>query len=225
MAILLVSSFAFIVLHIGVSGTPLREVLRNLLGSNGFLGLYSLAALASLGAMIYGYATIEHSDFVWMPSVVAYKLTKVILFAAIVLIVLGNMTRNPTAVNMEKAVNEELKGAVKITRHPLQWGILLFATGHLIANGDVASIIFFGTLVIVSGLGMISMDARKRKIGGEEWEEFFKTTSTIPFAATLAGRNRIAAADINWLAIGIGIALYVSIYWLHDMVSGGASLF
>ena len=144
---------------------------------------------------------------------------------AVVLLVMGTMTRNPTAIKMESAINDDLQGTLKITRHPTQWAILLFSVGHLIANGDKASIVFFGTLGLVSFFGTFAMDARKKDPDNEDWQTFYARTSNIPFAALLSGRATIVKGDINFLAIGIGIALYGGIYWLHNMVSGGQSLF
>ena len=225
MTLLVAACLVFILLHLGIAGSPVRGMLIGAMGEGPYLGLFSLATAVTLGAMIYAYGSVPHADWVWMPSETAYKITKVLLLISLLSIVLGTMTRNPTAVKMEDAVSKELTGAIKITRHPTQWGILLFAVGHLIANGDVASIMFFGTFAIVSFLGMFSMDARKRALGGEHWDKFFATTSLVPFAAIASGRTRIAAGEFNWLAVAIGLALYVSVYWLHDMVSGGASLF
>lgn len=224
MTLLAISCAAFLVLHIGVSSTPLRGLLRNAAGENGYLGIYSLLAFASLGAMIYFYAGIDHADFVWAPSQLAYKITKVFLLVAIVLIVVGIMTRNPTAVKMESAIDSDVPGALKITRHPLQWGILLFAVGHMIANGDQTSIVFFGTLALVSAVGMVAIDKRKRANSDEKWQAFFETTSLIPFAAMVAGKTTLKIGEVNWLAVGIGVALYATIYWFHDYVSGGMSL-
>lgn len=225
MELLIAACLLFVALHLGVSGTPLRGWLQSRLGAGGYLGLYSLGAFISLGLMIYAYGTTPHADFIWLPSAAAYKVTKVVVFVALVLIAVGAMTRNPTAINMESAINDELTGVLKITRHPIQWGILLFAIGHLIANGDLASIVFFGTFAIVSFVGMLSMDARKRQQEGEAWQGFFETTSNIPFAAIVTGKTRFTLSDVNWLALIIGVALYGCVYWLHDIVSGGASLF
>ena len=200
-------------------------MLQETVGENGYLGIYTLLAFASLGAMIYFYAGIDHSDFIWLPNALSYKITKVILLLSIVLIVVGTMTKNPTAVKMEGAIDNELPGAVKITRHPLQWGILLFAIGHLIANGDQASIVFFGTLALLSAVGMFAMDKRKKANGSEKWQTFYENTSLVPFAAILSGKTTLKAAEINWLAVVIGVALYAAIYWFHSFVSGGTSLF
>ena len=68
MTLLISSCLAFILLHLGVSGSPVREMLRTRLGANGYLGLYSLLALASLAAMIYSYTLVPHTEFIWLPS-------------------------------------------------------------------------------------------------------------------------------------------------------------
>lgn len=225
MTLLITSCIAFLALHMGISSTPLRGKLIDSLGQKGYLGLYSLLAITALGVMIYSYGSIDQSDHVWLPGTVSYQITKVFVLVAIILLVMGTMTKNPTAVMMEDAINQDIKGILKITRHPTQWAILLYSIGHLIANGDTASIVLFGTLAIMSGVGMLAMDYRKKAIHDEKWQEFYSSTSTLPFAAILSGKTKLQLSELNWVAMVIGIALYGSLYWLHDMVSGGTSLF
>ena len=225
MTLLIASCIAFLALHMGISSTPLRGMLSNILGQRGYLAFYSLLAIASLSAMIYYYGSLEHTQYVWLPNPISYKITKVIVLFAIVLLVMGTMIKNPTAVMMEAAINQEVAGILKITRHPTQWAILLFSIGHLIANGDMASIWFFGTLAVMSGVGMLAMDNRKKANQDERWLAFYASTSTLPFAALLSGKTKLKLSELNWIAAGIGVALYGSAYWLHDMVSGGTSLF
>lgn len=225
MTLLIASCIAFLALHMGISSTPLRGRLNDALGQNGYLALYSLLAITALGAMIHFYGGLDHTDYVWHPNAVSYKITKVFLLVATVLLVVGIMTKNPTTVMMEDALNDDIKGILKITRHPTQWAILLYSIGHLIANGDSASIVFFGTLAIMSGVGMVALDYRKKATQDEKWLAFYATTSTLPFAAILSGKTKLQLKELNWIAAAMGVALYGSVYWLHDMVSGGASLF
>jgi uncharacterized membrane protein len=225
MTLLIASCIAFLALHMGISSTPLRGMLNNALGQRGYLALYSLLAIAALGAMIYYYGSLDHTQYVWHPDPISYKITKVFVFVAIVLLVMGTMIKNPTAFMMEDAINQGVPGILKITRHPTQWAILLFSIGHLIANGDMASILFFGTLAVMSGLGMLAMDSRKKANQDDNWLAFYASTSTLPFAALLSGKTKLKLSELNWIAAGIGVALYGSAYWLHDMVSGGTSLF
>ena len=225
MTLLIVACAVFTILHLGVSSSPLRSLSMDAVGETGYLGIYSLLAFASLGAMIYAYGGIEHTDYIWHPSPIAYKVTKVLVLISLVLLVMGTMIKNPTAVKMQGAIDQEVRGILKITRHPTQWAILLFSLGHIIANGDKASILMFGTLILVSSIGMVAMDIRKRANVDDKWQAFYATTSLIPFAALISGKTRLRLAEINWLALLVGLVLYACIYWLHDMVSGGASLF
>jgi uncharacterized membrane protein len=225
MELLIVGCLAFLVIHLGISGTPLRAVLQNSLGESPYLGVYSLLSFGSLGLMIYGYSQVPHTDFLWYPSVTAYKVAKVLMLLALVTIVMGTLVKNPTAVMSEQALDNEVSGMLKITRHPVQWGILLFACAHLLANGDTASILFFGTFALLSFFGMLSMDQRRRRETDPKWQAFMEKTSMVPFAALASGRLRFTLGDINWMGLIAGFALYAAIYWLHDMVSGGVSLF
>ena len=225
MTLLIAGCAAFLITHLGISGTPLRGVLMKALGDGPYLGIYSLLSFATLGLMIYGYGQVPHVDYIWLPSTLLYGITKGLLLLALVTLVMGTLVRNPTAVASESALDNGVTGMLKITRHPIQWGILLFAIGHLIANGDVASILFFGTFALLSFFGMLSMDARRRSETDPRWERFMNETSMLPFGAILSGRVKFTADDINWMGLVGGLGLYAAVYWLHDLVSGGASLF
>jgi len=224
MDILIVSCLAFLLTHLGVSGTPLRSALQDRLGADAYLGVYSLVSLATLGLMIYGYGQISEVHLVWLASPALVKLSKALVFVALPLMVVGLMTPNPTAVKAETALENEVSGILKITRHPVQWGILLFVTAHLVANGDQASLLLFGTLAVVSLLGMFSMDARRRDETDPRWQSFMAQTSMFPFAAVLAGKQKLSAADVHWTGLVIGVLLYALIYYFHAWLSGGVSL-
>lgn len=225
MTLLIAGCLAFLVTHLGISGTPLRGALRDKLGEQAYLGVYSFLSFATLGLMIYAYGSIPHVDYVWYPDPALYKVTKVLLLISLVTIVMGTLTRNPTQVMNEAALDHEVSGMLKVTRHPIQWGILIFAVGHLVANGDKASIVFFGTFAVLAFFGMLSMDARRRQEDDPRWQIFMARTSMFPFAAMIRGRQSFTIADINWMGLIAGCGLYAAVYWLHDLVSGGASLF
>ena len=73
---LIIACLAFFGLHLGVSGTPLRALLRNFLGESPYFFIYSLLFFGSLSVMIYGYVQVPHVDFIWVPSILAYKVAK-----------------------------------------------------------------------------------------------------------------------------------------------------
>ena len=224
MDILAAACMAFFLTHLGISGTPLRSFLHGRLGGNAYLGIYSVVSFLTLGLMIYGYSEARlENDFMFVnPSL--FILSKVLVFVALLLILVGLMTPNPTAVKGEDALDDGITGILKVTRHPIQWGIFLFVTAHLTANGDKASLLLFGTVAIVSLVGMFSMDARRRKETDPRWQNFMAETSMIPFAAIFAGRQKLMLADIKWLGLLVGAIVYTLVYYLHGWVSGGVNL-
>ena len=224
MELLSAACVAFLVTHLGISGTPLRAMLRSRLGAAPYIGIYSLISLATFALMIYGYAQVAHADFIWYPSEAAYRVAEFLVFVAIVLLVMAVLVKNPTAVMMEEAVEDDPAGLLKITRHPIQWAILIFAIGHLIANGDLASIWLFGTLGAVSLFGMLSMDMRRNREESEHWKRFMSTTSMVPFLAIFKGRTTLSPGELNWPAALAACVVYAVVYWLHHLVSGGVSL-
>jgi uncharacterized membrane protein len=101
---------------------------------------------------------------------------------------------------------------------------LLFASAHLLANGDSASILFFGTFALLSFFGMLSMDQRRRRETDPKWQVFMNKASMVPFATLVNGRFRFTLTDINRAGLIAGFTLYAAIYWLRGLVSGGITL-
>lgn len=222
MNVLILAAILFLVTHLGISSTPLRGVLVNAIGQQAYLGVYSLLAALTIGYLIYAYVQLPHTDFLWMPGLAAHGFAKAVMPFAFVLLVGGLMAKNPTAVMADAAVNEPLDGMLKIVRHPVQWAFLLWALGHIVANGDMASIIFFGSFAVLSSAGMLALDAKRRHRPEPAWQQFYATTGYWPLAAILGGRVKLSASDINWLAVGIGLVLFVAVYVFHGRITGVA---
>jgi len=214
---LMVATGAFLVTHF-VPSTPLRAAIVRSTGERGYLGLYVLVAFATLGWMIFAYnrAPLEP---LW-PGL--RLLPAIVMPFAFILLVCGVLSRNPTAVAQEKVLKAEepARGILRVTRHPVQWGILLWAAAHLLARGDLKSAIFFGGIFALSGLGMALIDARKARTLGDDWKRFADVTSNLPFAAIAQGRNRFDAAEIGVRNPAIGLALYAAFLLLHSWLFG-----
>jgi uncharacterized membrane protein len=63
------------------------------------------------------------------------------------------------------------------------------------------------------------MDRRKAQSAG--WDSFAATTSAWPFAAIVARRNGLPAAEML-LPLVVAALLYVVVLWAHPYLSGGA---
>jgi len=207
----------FLVTHF-VPSTPLRGALVRAMGQWPYTGLYSLVASACIGWMVwaYGRAPVE-------PLFPGLRLAPAILMPfAFILLAGGLFARNPTIVGADMLLKnpDPARGMIRITRHPVMYGLLLWGLAHLLARGDLKSAIFFGTFVLLAGLGTVLMDRRKAASLGEDWQRFAVVTSNLPFVAIAQGRNRFSAAEIGWRNPAIGLALYALFFWFHPMLFG-----
>lgn len=208
--------------HLGLSSTPLRGVLVNRIGAQGFLILYSLLAFATLGYLIWVYTSVARLDYLWLPNPDLFWVAKVTMPIAFILLVGGFMVKNPTLVGAELEVEgaaELATGVTRITRHPFQWAVIIWAAGHMVANGDLVSWVFFSSFALISLLGTILMDQKKAAAFGPAWEAYAQTTSNLPFAAILAGRNRLALKELV-LPVLVGVVVYALVYYFHDALTG-----
>jgi len=219
---LIVASAYFLLIHFGISGTRLRDQLVMRLGPGPYRGAFALASIIGLAWMIYAY---RHAPTVPLWGVVLglRPAAYVLVFVAFLFVVIGITTPSPTRVGMESTVRqgtEAARGMVRITRHPFLWGTALWALVHLIINGDLASLILFGSLLVLALGGTSSIDAKRRRNFGEQWVQFANATSNVPFAAIAAGRNRLAPAlaEIGLWRPAAAILAYAAAFYLHGRV-------
>jgi uncharacterized membrane protein len=221
---LIAASAYFLLIHFAVSGTRLRDTLVARLGEGRYRGAFSLASLVGLVWMIYGY---RHAPTValWGQLPGLRPLTFALVFIAFLLVVIGLATPSPTQVGMESKLVEgkdKARGMVRITRHPFLWGVALWALVHLIMNGDQASLILFGSLLLLALGGTVAIDAKRSRKLGDDWVKFAQTTSNIPFAAILTGRNSIVAAlgEFGVMRPLVAVLVYALIFYFHGRVFG-----
>jgi uncharacterized membrane protein len=222
------ASAYFLLIHFGISGTRLRDTLVARLGEGPYRGAFSFASLIGLVWMIYayGHASTVH---LWDPSLGLRPIAFVLVFVAFLFGVIGLATPSPTQVGMESKLAEGTdiaRGMVRITRHPFLWGVALWALAHLIVNGDLASLILFGSLLLLALGGTVAIDAKRRHRFGTGWAQFARTTSSVPFAAILSGRNRIGSAvsEIGLVRPLVAVLAYVLIFYFHGRLFGASLL-
>jgi len=199
------SSLGWVVLHFAVAGywaivvallvlglilfflphlfreTGLRGALLARLPSEGaYKGLYSLLALGGLLLIIAGKA---QSDFlmVWEPRFELRPISHIIMIPVFILLVAGNTPLSYLRKNL---------------RNPMLLGVFLWGLAHLWANGDLASMLLFGSFTLWSGFKFVSMGIRQGPING--------------------------AASILWdgIALIAGLVLYGAIAIFHGQLFG-----
>lgn len=199
MPTLIAAALVFLGIHFVISGTRLRDVLVSAIGERPYLGLFSLASIATIVwlAMAYNAAGASPENAVLFDLGRSAK-DSAILFVALAFFlgVQGLFLRNPTAVGQEGAADVPVTGVLRITRHPFLWGATIWSAVHVLANGDLASVIFFGAFLVLSFFGTFSIDAKRKRRGGAAWDVFAAKTSNLPFAAIIVGRNTLSLSEI-----------------------------
>lgn len=219
--LLFLASVAMVATHVVPALPSNRQRLVGKLGEKGYQGLYSLVAVVTTVGMVYAFNR-SPLEFVWEPGAFVSRLPMVLMPLAFILLVTGVLTRNPTAIGQEGKLTSDTsaRGIVRITRHPFLWAIILWSISHIAANGDVASIFFFGGFLGLAVFGSIGIDKKRAARHGEQWIRFVDVTSNIPFVAILSGRNRMVWSEIGWTKPAIGIAAYVGVVITHRWLFG-----
>ncbi|HEY3909204.1 MAG TPA: NnrU family protein [Stellaceae bacterium] len=218
---LFIAGIAFFGSHTLLSSTRLRGSLRAQLGENGFLLVYSLTALATFAWFVLAY--VRAPVIPMWPSREWTALVPVLAMPfATILLVAGYTTLNPTAVGMERSAraDDPAPGILRVTRHPVMWAVGLWGLSHLVANGDLASIWFFGLIAALALGGTVLIDRKKRLALGSHWQRLANVSSNLPFAALAARRTRLRWRDIGILRPVAALLLYAVLYFAHPIVAG-----
>ena len=219
LAHLALASLVFLATHF-VTSTPLRKPLIEAIGEKAYLGAYSAVSFVTIGWMVWAYGRAPSVVLWQVPGVKLWPL--VVMPVALILVAAGVMAKNPSAVGQAGALKAEepARGIIRVTRHPVMWGIALWAGVHALARGDAASLVFFGSFLVLALAGTRLIDARKADSLGEDWAKFAAVTSNVPFTAIVEGRNRFSWGEIGAVKVGVGVAAFAVIVLLHPWLFG-----
>lgn len=160
-----------------------REALIARLGAGAYKGLYSLAAIAGFALIVIGWrsadASVLYSSPAWMTHVV-----HLLVLAALILLAAAYLPKGKIAA---------------AAKHPMLAGVKLWAFAHLLVNGELRSVLLFGSFL---AYGIIDRIAVKKR--GEP------TPAAGP-----------AANDA--IAVAAGAGAFAAIYFvLHPYIAGVA---
>jgi uncharacterized membrane protein len=167
-------------IHFFISGTPIRGKIVGLIGERPFQGLFSLMSLIGIVWLSRAYGQAEYFQL-WGKPQALRPVALIVMVVAFFFVVLAFTTPNPTSVGGGAllAEKEPAKGIQRITRHPFLWGVALWSFTHLALNGDLASVIFFGSFLILAVGGPFSIDLKQKKAFGDPWNRFAALTSNV----------------------------------------------
>ncbi len=141
MVILVCGLILFFVPHL-LRELGLRQRVQNALPSqSAYMGLFSLVILAGLGLIIWG-KSVSPFQMIWQPIFEKQFISLILMIPALILLVAGNMP---------------LSYLRKQLRNPMLLGVLLWSLSHLWSNGDLASMLLFGSFALWSACKFVSL--------------------------------------------------------------------
>ncbi|MDE0309118.1 MAG: NnrU family protein [Acidiferrobacterales bacterium] len=143
MTLLIAGLILFVALHMIPSVPPLRTELVANLGEKKYRAIFSALAFVSLALIIWGFSKADFQP-VYQPVTWGRSMAFGLVPIAVILFAAANM---PTHIRA-------------FFRHPMLIGLFLWALAHLAANGDMKSILLFGTLGAFSVVAIVSSSIR-----------------------------------------------------------------
>jgi len=218
LAMLILMSVLFAVTHIGMSHDPFRARLVEKLGPKGFQVAYSIVSLVTFGVAVSLFAhNRKAGPVLWTTSHWLYPIVYLLMLLAFLLLVLSMRDRSPAMMIGGKM---EPEGVLRITRHPMNMALASFAIAHMIANGSLGDVFFFGSIFVVGFFGSYHQDQRKVREKGEAYAAFQGRTGVFPFAAIVQGKIGLAAKDLRMPFVIFAVLAFVAALVVHEDLFG-----
>jgi uncharacterized membrane protein len=147
MSTLLVGIVLFFSIHTIPMLPDVKAALLARLGENRFKGIFSLFAMAGLVAIVFGMGSAPFQP-VWTPPPWSHNVTNLAMPVAFCLLIAAYIPSNFR----------------RLIRNPMMSGVLLWSLAHLLSNGDLASVLLFGSFGIFSVVDIISVNKRSAAI-------------------------------------------------------------
>lgn len=212
---LALATLAFVGTHLLMSH-PLRRPLVDRLGATGFLGLYSLVSVVTLGWTVVAWRSAPETAPLWIAPLWWWPVASAIMLVASILLV-GSLVRNPAFPHpgADPAAIPPPRGVFAITRHPMNWSFILWALVHLSLSGSGRNVTVAIGILVLAWLGSLGQDRKKARLLGKPWHDWTARTSFFPFAALVTGRVAWRDAVPGWIAILGGAVLWAVVTSFH----------
>jgi len=186
LAILVVGLAAFIGAHVFVTLRAPRAAVIARIGEWPYKGLMALVSLAGLVLIGYGFGQYRASGWIdlWYPPRWTYYVAQFLMWPASIFVVAAYIRGN----------------IWRTLKHPMLVGVKTWAVAHLIANGDLGSILLFGSFLGWAGYDRITLKRR--------------TDLGAPAIPARGHRNDV-------IALVVGTVLYLALgFVFHPIVVG-----
>ena len=180
MGLLILGLALFIGIHLVPASPALRAKVVGAIGLNGYKAAFSLVSTAGLVLICIGYAHAPTAQ-VFVPSETARLILPIAMALAFILMACAYA---PGRIR-------------RLMRHPMMASVLIWSPLHLLANGDLASNILFGTFALWSVFAILSAMRRGQKLGDDRIRPW---------------------ADL--VAAGVGLIAFAGVFYSHEWLFG-----
>lgn len=187
MTLFLIGIVVFFGLHLysAVRARTPEKDLKSRLGYGPYMGIYSLISLIGLALIIYGFGAARSAGILYTPPTWMAHINLVLTLPAMILLVASQVP----AGRIKKA-----------TKHPMLLAIKFWALGHLLANGEVNSVILFGSFLAFAVFDRI-MVKRRGDFG--------------------PGDDVTLNTSMDVVSVIVGVAVWAALaFWLHPILFG-----
>ena len=140
MSLLIAGLAIFLGIHLLPVVPSLRAALLARWGEQRYKGVFSLVAAIGLVLIVVGYVIADDRTRVFAPLAAARAIAPFAMVASFILFAAANM-----------------RGHLRrIVKHPMLLGLLLWASVHLLANGDRAGTVLFGAFLAFAVVDLVS---------------------------------------------------------------------
>tara|TARA_R110002072_G_scaffold28369_1_gene91223 strand:+ start:528 stop:1082 length:555 start_codon:yes stop_codon:yes gene_type:complete len=139
MALLITGLVMFLGIH-SVRILGLRGVFADAIGPGGYKLLYTVLSVIGLALIIFGKVQAHPTPYLYYPEEWTRHLALLAVPLGLILLVAAS---TPSHIR-------------KFLRHPMLMGVAVWSGAHLLANGEQAAVILFGSFFVWSVIAMVS---------------------------------------------------------------------
>lgn len=199
---------------------PLRRPLVGVIGEKGFLALYSVVALVTLGATSHAYGRAPATPPLWPVGDGLWAIVTLAMLVAAILL-MGSLVRNPALPGASGAATAPATGVFAITRHPMMWAFAIWGVCHILVYPVAKNIVVACAIIILALVGAKLQDRKKETLDPHGWPLWEQRTSYWPFAAIVQGRTSFGGFGMH--ALAGGLVLWLVATWAHLPIAGFAA--
>jgi uncharacterized membrane protein len=212
---------AFAGTHVGLATRRVRAALVARLGEGGFTTLFSIVAALGYAALVAYYAAHRFAGAPGLALGRVPVLREVLIVSIVtgVVLMVAGLAAYP---GMPSALFDQPIGAPRgiecVTRHPFFVGVTLAAVAHALLATRLVGAVFALGFALLAIAGAWHQDRKLEARRGAAYSRYLAVTSVLPFAALVAGRQRLAWREVPFGALGAGLAAAIALRLVHDRI-------